>query len=108
MDLSVHYCPFSYSTYSPVTAHNIEEQALISMHVRAENAIPPILGLISEVAAGSMDEKNIRLKLGIKGDTYIFDKHGDGLLNGKKHVRLNVSGFEKLISDQGISLKFAQ
>jgi hypothetical protein len=108
MHTQISYFPFAYSTDAPITRNSIDSEALIFIRIDTNFIVDRIDSIISSKGSAPIDEKNIRLKLLLKGHTYLFDRLGNGTIDGHTSVHIDPKKFETLVSDKKIDLKLSQ
>lgn len=100
--IKIYYLPFGIQTYAPVTENNIEAQAFVSVALKHDWISGEISSCISRRDAISMDKNRVRLKIIIKGDAYLFDGDGNGVMNKKVGVRLDVAKISPILSPEKV------
>lgn len=96
------FLPFKIQTNQPVTPKTIFESAFINIYIKHQRLPESIRNLISSTQSKPVDDQMIRLVIQEFGDTYRFDNKGNGITNKGKSVKIDMTEFEKLISDYRI------
>src|SRR5512133_1812008 len=101
--VQIDYLPFSIQTYRPVTQQTIAKSAFIQLTIKHQEIPNPLLALIKEEEHLLFDNQKVRLRILNGKDTYFFDAKGNGVLNRRTPVSIDVNAFETLISQKRIA-----
>jgi len=104
-DIKLWYIPFAAKTDVPITTKKIERCSNVVLFNNLAANSDSFRSLITD-SRERMDSKNIRLKLLLGKDIYYFDALGNGTINGKGAVHVDVDRFQKLVSPSKINVHF--
>lgn len=102
--VQIDYLPFSIQTYRPVTKQTIVKSAFIQLIIKHQEMPNSVRALIKEEDHISFDNQKVRLRILDGQDSYFFDANGNGVLNKRTPVSIDVHAFENLISQNKIAV----
>lgn len=100
----IYYIPFEVRTNEPVTSRSIELNAFAAVSLKHQWFELHFLKMIKHRQECKINENQIRLKVVIGKDVYVFDRFGYGVMNRKHGVWIDKRDFLTIFMDNSIAL----